>query len=86
MPYGYIEDDVTSDVTFRVWGATVEELFRDAVDAAMNLMVDPLTAIVTAVMRPVATYSGGRPGIPGPNARVAPLRWIKSERRSPSTT
>jgi SHS2 domain-containing protein len=54
MPYAYLEDDVTSDVTFRVWGPTIEEVFRGAVDATVNLMIDPVAAVEAVVTRAVA--------------------------------
>lgn len=39
MSYEFLDDGVTSDVTFRARAATVEELFRSAAEAATNLMV-----------------------------------------------
>jgi SHS2 domain-containing protein len=54
VPYAYLEDDVTSDVTFRAWGADLGETFLAAADATLNLMVSPLDAVATsAVVRSV---------------------------------
>lgn len=52
MPFAYLEDSVTSDVTFRVWGASLDHLFRDAADATTNAMVDTLDSI-----RPLVSVS-----------------------------
>lgn len=45
MPFEYVEDSVTSDVTFHAWGKTLDELFAAAVDATTNGMVADLDAI-----------------------------------------
>jgi SHS2 domain-containing protein len=45
MPYRYIEEIATADVAFEAWGGTLEELFKAAVDATMNLMVENLDTI-----------------------------------------
>jgi SHS2 domain-containing protein len=50
MPYEYLDDEVTADVTFRAWGADLAELFGAAADATANAMVEPLGAI-----RPLTT-------------------------------
>ena len=52
MPYEYLEDSVTSDVTFRAWGGDLNALFMAAVDATTNVMVHPLDAV-----RPVRTVA-----------------------------
>jgi SHS2 domain-containing protein len=53
MPYEYLEDDVTSDVTFRAWGRDLDELFTAAADATTNLMVASLDSIQPRVTVPV---------------------------------
>jgi SHS2 domain-containing protein len=45
MPFEYVEDSVTSDVTFHAWSETLDELFAAAVDATTNGMVADLDAI-----------------------------------------
>lgn len=53
MPYEYLEDGVTSDVTFRAWGGDLDELFTAAADATANLMVRSLDSIEPRVTVPV---------------------------------
>ena len=50
MPYEFVDDAVTSDVTFHAWAATLDELFVAAADATLNVMVRALDAV-----RPVET-------------------------------
>jgi SHS2 domain-containing protein len=45
MPFEYVEDAVTSDVTFHAWGGSLDELFGVAVDAVTNTMVADLEAV-----------------------------------------
>ena len=45
MPYRYLEDIAIADVAFEAWGDTLEEMFVEAADAAMNVMVADLNAI-----------------------------------------
>lgn len=45
MPYRYLEDIATADAAFEAWGKTPEELFTDAADALMNVMVADLRTI-----------------------------------------
>jgi len=49
MPFEFVEDAVTSDVTFHAWGDTLDELFAAAVDATTAVMVPDLDSV-----RPVA--------------------------------
>jgi protein archease len=49
VPYEYLEDGVTSDVTFRARGASLDELFTAAADATANLMVRRLESITPRV-------------------------------------
>lgn len=45
MPFEWVEDAVTSDVTFRAWGSSLDELFAAAVDATTAAMVADLGAL-----------------------------------------
>jgi SHS2 domain-containing protein len=54
VPYEYLEDGVTSDLTLRAWAPTVDELFAAAADAAVNVMVESLDSVRPRIARPVA--------------------------------
>src|SRR5262245_29720272 len=45
MPYQYLEDIGTADIAFEATGRDLPELFRDAADATMNVMIDNIDAI-----------------------------------------
>src|SRR5437667_3648108 len=45
MPYHYLEEIGTADIAFEATGRDLPELFRDAADATMNVMIDNLDAI-----------------------------------------
>ncbi len=45
MPYRYLEDIGTADIAFEATGRDLPELFKDAADATMNVMIDNLGAI-----------------------------------------
>jgi SHS2 domain-containing protein len=45
MPYHYLEEIGTADIAFEATGRDLAELFRDAADATMNVMIDNLDAI-----------------------------------------
>jgi SHS2 domain-containing protein len=45
MPYHYLEEIGTADIAFEATGRDLSELFTDAGDATMNVMVDNLDAI-----------------------------------------
>src|SRR5262245_43719152 len=45
MPYEYLEDIGTADIAFEATGRDLPELFRDAADATMNVMIDNIDAI-----------------------------------------
>ena len=45
MPYHYLEEIGTADIAFEATGRDLAELFRDAGDATMNVMIDNLDAI-----------------------------------------
>src|ERR1043166_3511366 len=45
MPYHYLEEIGTADIAFEANGRDLPELFSDAADATMNVMIDNLDAI-----------------------------------------
>ena len=45
MPYKFLEEIGTADIAFEATGRDLPELFRDAADATMNVMIDNLDAI-----------------------------------------
>lgn len=45
MPYDFLEDVATADIAFRAWGKDLEETFRAAADATMNVMIENLDSI-----------------------------------------
>ena len=47
MPYRYLEDIATADIAFEAWGGTVEEMFKAAAEATMNVMVEDLDTIAS---------------------------------------
>ena len=53
MPYRYLEDGVTADVTFDASGTDLDELFTAAADATTNVMVDVIEAVRPQIRRPV---------------------------------
>ena len=53
MPFEYVEDAVTSDLTFHAWGASLDELFSAAVGAVTNSMVVDLHTLRPAVRKAV---------------------------------
>jgi SHS2 domain-containing protein len=53
VPYEYVED-VTSDITFRASGATLDELFAAAVDATTAAMLPALASLQQRERRDVS--------------------------------
>src|SRR5256886_1710065 len=45
MPYKFLEEIATADIAFEATGRDLAELFTDAADATMNVMIDNLDAI-----------------------------------------
>jgi protein archease len=45
MPYKFLEEIGTADIAFEATGRDLAQLFRDAADATMNVMIDNLDAI-----------------------------------------
>jgi SHS2 domain-containing protein len=57
VPYEYLADGVTSDVTFRARGPDLDTLFTAAADATANLMVRRLDSIAPVVSIPVTVHA-----------------------------
>jgi SHS2 domain-containing protein len=53
MPYEFLDDQVTADLTFRAWGRDLVEVFVAAADATANAMVDSLESIRPLMTRRV---------------------------------
>ena len=51
MPYHYLEEIGTADIAFEATGRDLPELFSDAADATMNVMIDNLDTIEPRDMR-----------------------------------
>jgi len=45
MSYEFLEDIATADIAFRAWGKDLEELFKAAGDATINVMIEELDSI-----------------------------------------
>jgi SHS2 domain-containing protein len=45
MPYTYLEEIGTADIAFEATGRDLPQLFGDAADATMNVMIDNIEAI-----------------------------------------
>ncbi|MBI4186781.1 MAG: archease [Chloroflexi bacterium] len=45
MSYRFIEEEATADIAFEARGKDLQEVFRSAGDAVMNVMIDNLDAI-----------------------------------------
>ncbi len=55
MPFEFLEDVAIADIAFAAWGETIEEAFRSAADATMNVMVEDLDSIAPLERRAVVT-------------------------------
>ncbi len=53
MPFEFLDEIATADVAFSAWAETIEEMFADASEAAMNVMVENLEAIERKEMREI---------------------------------
>jgi SHS2 domain-containing protein len=53
MPYRYLPDIAIADVAFEAWAETLEDLFRAAADATMNVMVGNLETIAARETRSI---------------------------------
>jgi SHS2 domain-containing protein len=58
MPYKYLEEIAIADVAFEAWGSTLEELFKAAADATMNVMVADLNTITDREKRSIELEEG----------------------------
>lgn len=45
MSYEFLEDVATADIAFRAWGKDLEEVFKAASDATINVMIEDLDSI-----------------------------------------
>lgn len=43
--FEFLEDVATADIAFRAWGKTLEEAFRAAAEATLNVMVEDLDSV-----------------------------------------
>ena len=53
MPYRYLEEIGTADIVFEATGRDLPELFKDAADATMNVMIDNIDAIEAVEIRQI---------------------------------
>jgi SHS2 domain-containing protein len=53
-PYEYLDDVAIADIAFTAWGNSIEEVFRSAADAVMNVMVEDLDTISPLERRAIA--------------------------------
>ena len=51
MSYEFLEDIAIADIAFRSWGEDIQELFKAASDATINVMIDNLNSIEPKQMR-----------------------------------
>jgi SHS2 domain-containing protein len=58
MPYEYVEDGVTADISFRARGRDLDELFAAASDATANVMIETLDSIQTVIVKKVHVSAG----------------------------
>lgn len=53
MPYEYLDDIAISDVAFRAWGGSLDDLFVAAADATLNVMVENFSSLRDTVLRSI---------------------------------
>jgi SHS2 domain-containing protein len=58
MPFEYVEDAATSDVTFHAWAGSLDELFAAAAAAVTNVMVADLSTVRALTHRAVSVNAG----------------------------
>ena len=51
MPYEFVDDIAVADIAFHAWGRDMEEAFRGAAAAMMNVMVEDLGTILPRTKR-----------------------------------
>jgi SHS2 domain-containing protein len=49
--YEFLDDLATADIAFRAWGESLDETFRAAADATLNVMVEDLDSVQPRVRR-----------------------------------
>jgi SHS2 domain-containing protein len=54
MPYRYLEDVATADIAFEARGSTLEEMFRSAAEATLNVMIEDLESVQSSEQREVS--------------------------------
>lgn len=54
MSYRYIEEIATADIAFEATGKSLEEMFREAADATMNVMIENPESILPRETRAIA--------------------------------
>lgn len=57
MPYRFLEEIGTADIAFEATGRDLKELFSDAADATMNVMIDNLESIEARETRQIKLSS-----------------------------
>ena len=57
MPFEYLEDGVTSDITFRAWAPDLDQLFHTAAEATVQVMVESLVSIRATQTRTVRLHA-----------------------------
>lgn len=57
MPYRYLEEIGIADIAFEASGHDLPELFSDAADATMNVMIDNLEAIAPRETRQIELWN-----------------------------
>jgi len=53
MPYEYLDDIAISNVAFRAWGESLDDLFVAAADATLSIMVENLSSLRDTVRHPI---------------------------------
>jgi SHS2 domain-containing protein len=54
VPYRFLEEEATADVAFEAWGGDLDEVFRTAADATINVMIENPDAIRERECRAIA--------------------------------
>ena len=84
MPFAWLEDAVTSDVTFHAWGPTLDAAFAAAVDATTAAMVADLDAVRAVERRSNQIHLKATPQEPQQvqHAQGSPTLPVGGRRRS----
>ena len=54
MPFKYTDHKAAADVAFEAWGESLSELFKDAAEATLAVMIGDLNAILPKVERDIS--------------------------------